>query len=150
MKQRSQFAVDALILRAAAQHDFGISKASISRDLVLPYQKVNQHCDSLVNRRLLSYDSVTRTHYLTPLGRQVLSLSEELQNHYSPMNQLLAKYRDRIAAGAKVKQDHCRQTLRKTYLDGQTRLKLCVASPLLASEHLFALLDECIVQALPC
>jgi predicted transcriptional regulator len=53
MKQRTQFTINALILTAALNNDFGVTKARLAQELVLTYRKVNKHCEELVKKRLL-------------------------------------------------------------------------------------------------
>ena len=150
MKQRPQYTINALILEAATRNDFGVTKASLSRELVLTYQKVNDYCEELVQKGLLDYDPTTRTYLATPAGSQMLRLTKELGYHYSPVKSIFTKYKTRIDTGAKGRRERTRKILEQTYQEGQLRLKLVVASPLLLAEHLFIYLDECIVQALPC
>lgn len=53
MKQRTQFTINALILTAALNNDFGVTKVRLARELVLTYHKVNKHCEELVKKCLL-------------------------------------------------------------------------------------------------
>jgi predicted transcriptional regulator len=150
MKQRAQSTIDALILTAALNNEFGITKARLAQELVLTYRKVNKHCEELVQKRLLEYDSVTRTYHATPLGREMVKLTEELAVHYTPVNNMLAKYKSRLEVGRIKTRDHSRRFLKETYAEGKAKLSLFAASPLLLIEQSFIHLDECIVQALPC
>jgi predicted transcriptional regulator len=150
MKQRAQSTIDALILTAALNNEFGITKARLARELVLTYRKVNRHCEELVQKRLLEYDPVTRTYHATPLGREMVKLTEQLAVHYTPVNNMLAKYKSRLELGRIKTRDHARRILRETYANGRAKLSLFAASPLLLIEQSFIHLDECIVQALPC
>ncbi|MDQ3961706.1 MAG: hypothetical protein M3230_04415, partial [Thermoproteota archaeon] len=150
MKQRTQFTINALILTAALNNDFGVTKARLARELVLTYRKVNKHCEELIKKRLLEYDSVTRTYHITPLGREMVKLTEQLAVHYTPVNNILAKYKYRIEAGRIKTRNHARQILEDTYANTKTKLSLFAVSPLLLVEHLILHLDECIVNALPC
>jgi hypothetical protein len=53
MKQRTQITINALILTAASNNEFGITKARLTQELVLTYRRVNKHCEELVEKRLL-------------------------------------------------------------------------------------------------
>ncbi|MGH9927369.1 MAG: hypothetical protein ACRD5B_18535, partial [Nitrososphaeraceae archaeon] len=86
MKQRTTYTINALILTAALNNEFGITKARLARELVLTYRRVNKHCDELVEKRLLEYDPVTRSYHATPLGREMVKLTEQMAIHYSPVN----------------------------------------------------------------
>jgi predicted transcriptional regulator len=150
MKQRAQSTIDALILTAAMKNEFGITKARLAQELVLTYRRVNKHCEELMQKRLLEYDPVTRTYHATPLGREIVKLTEQLAVHYTPVNTMLAKYKSRLDLGRIKTRDHARRILRETYANGRAKLSLFAASPLLLIEQSFIHLDECIVQALPC
>jgi predicted transcriptional regulator len=150
MKQRAQSTIDALILAAALHSDFGITKARLARELVLTYRKVNKHCEELVQKRLLDYDPVTKTYHATHLGREMVKLTEELADHYAPVNDLLTKYKTRLEADKIRTREQVRRILKETYVNGKAKLSLLAASPLLIIEHSFIHLDECIAQVLPC
>ena len=96
MKQRAQSTIDALILTAALHNDFGVTKARLAQELVLTYHKVNKHCEELVQKRLLEYDPVTRTYHATPMGREMVTLTEQLAIHYTPVDNMLSKYKNRL------------------------------------------------------
>jgi predicted transcriptional regulator len=151
MKHRTQSTINALILTAALNNDFGITKARLARELVLTYRKVNKHCEELVEKRLLEYDPVTRTYRATSLGREMVKLTEQLAVHYTPVDNMLAKYKSRIEMGEIKSRDHARRILEETYANTKAKLSLFAASPpLLIIAQSFKHLDECIAQALPC
>jgi predicted transcriptional regulator len=150
MKQRAQSTIDALILTAAMKNEFGITKARLAQELVLTYRRVNKHCEELMQKRLLEYDPVTRTYHATPLGREIVKLTEQLAVHYTPVNNMLAKYKSRLDSGRIKTRDHARRILRETYANGRAKLSMFAASPFLLIEQSFIHLDECIVQTLPC
>jgi predicted transcriptional regulator len=150
MKQRAQSTIDALILTAAMKNEFGITKARLAQELVLTYRRVNKHCEELMQKRLLEYDPVTRTYHATPLGREIVKLTEQLAVHYTPVNNMLAKYKSRLDLGRIKTRDHARRILRETYANGRAKLSMFAASPFLLIEQSFIHLDECIVQTLPC
>jgi predicted transcriptional regulator len=150
MKQRTQSTINALILTAALNNEFGITKARLVRELVLTYRKVNKHCEELVEKRLLEYDSVTRTYHATPLGRELVKLTEQLAVHYTPVNNMLAKYKSRLEVGRIKTRNRARQILEEAYVSSKAKLSLFAASPLLLLEHIIMHLDECIVNTLPC
>ncbi len=150
MKQRAESTIDALILTAALNNEFGITKARLAPELVLTYRKVNKHCEELVQKRLLEYEPVTRTYHATPLGKEMVKLTEQLASHYTPINNMLAKYKSRLEMGRIKTRDHSRRILREIYADGKAKLSLFAASPLLLLEQSFIHLDECIAQVLLC
>lgn len=150
MKQRAQSTIDALILTAAMKNEFGITKARLARELVLTYRRVNKHCEELVEKRLLEYDSVTRTYHATPLGREMVKLTEQLAVHYTPVNNMLTKYKSRLELGRIKTRNRARQILKETYANSRAKLSMFAASPLLLIEQSFIHLDECIAQILPC
>jgi predicted transcriptional regulator len=150
MKQRAQSTIDALILTAALNNEFGITKARLARELVLTYRKVNRHCEELVQKRLLEYDTVTRTYHATPLGREMVKLTEQLALHYPPVNTMLAKYKARLEVGRIKTRNHSQRILKEAYSESKAKLSLFAASPLLLIEQSFIHLDECIAQVLPC
>ena len=150
MKQRTPYTINALILTAASNNEFGITKAKLARELVLTYRRVNKHCDELVEKHLLEYDPVTRTYRATHHGREMVNLTEQMAVHYSPVNNMLAKYKPRLEAGRIKTRNHARQILEKTYVNTKAKLSLFAISPLLLLEQVTMHLDECIVNALPC
>jgi predicted transcriptional regulator len=150
MKQRTKSTINALILTAALNNDFGITKARLAQELVLTYRKVNKHCEELVEKRLLEYDPVTRTYHTTPLGTEMVKLTEQLAVHYTPVNNMLAKYKSRLDAGRINTRSHARQILEGIYADTKARLSLFAVSPLVLLEHSIMHLDDCMVQTLPC
>lgn len=150
MKQRTQFTIDALIVTAAMNNEFGVTKARLAQELVLTYRRVNKHCQELVERRLLEYDPVTRTYHVTPPGREMVKLTEQLAVHYTPVNNMLAKYKHRIEAGRKKTRNHAHKILEDIYANTKSKLSLFAVSPLLLVGQLTMHLDECIVNALPC
>lgn len=149
-QQRTQFTINALILTAALNNEFGITKARLAQELVLTYRKVNKHCEELVEKHLLEYDSVTRTYHATPLGRDLVKLTEQLAVHYTPVNNMLAKYKSRLEAGRIKTRNNARHILEETYTNTKAKLSLFALSPLLVLEHTIMRLDECIVNTLPC
>ncbi len=150
MKQRTRSTINALILTAALNNEFGITKARLARELVLTYRKVNKHCEELVEKRLLEYDSVTRTYHATPLGREMVKLTEQLAVHYTPVNNMLAKYKSRLDVDRIKARSRARQIVEETYTNTKAYLSLFAVSPLVIVEHLILHLDECIVNAVPC
>ena len=150
MKQRAQSTINALILIAALNNEFGITKARLARELVLTYRKVNKHCEELVQKRLLEYDPVTRTYRATPLGKEMVKLTEQLAVHYTPVNNMLTKYKSRLEVGRIKTRNHARYILEETYTNTKAKLSLFALSPLLVLEHTIMRLDECIVNTLPC
>ena len=78
MKQRTQFTINALILTAALNNDFGVTKARLAQELVLTYRKVNKHCEELVKKRLLGS---TKWH-VVHLGcnHEVIKSAQEITN----------------------------------------------------------------------
>ena len=150
MKQRAQSTINALIVTAAIHNEFGITKARLAQELVLTYHRVNKHCEDLVQKRLLEYNPVTRTYHATPLGREMVELTEQLAVHYTPVNNMLAKYKSRLELGRIKTRNHSQRILRETYANTKAKLSLFATSPLLLIEQSLIHLDECIAQVLPC
>ena len=150
MRLRTGSTIDALILTAALNNEFGITKARLSHELVLTYRKVNEHCEDLVQKRLLEYNPVTRTYQATPLGKEMVKLTEQLATHYNPVNSILAKYKARLDDGRIKTIDHAQRILKGTYADNKSRLTLFAASPLLLLVHAIMYVDDCLLKAIFC
>ncbi|MDQ3836790.1 MAG: hypothetical protein M3270_07645 [Thermoproteota archaeon] len=150
MRLRSQSTIEALILTAALKNEFGITKARLAHELVLTYRRVNKHCDELVQKRLLEYDPVTRTYQATPLGKEIVKLTEQLAVHYTPVDSMLSKYKSRIEEGRIKTGDHAQRILKGTYTNTKSRLSLFAASPLLLLEQAIIHVDDCLLQAVLC
>jgi predicted transcriptional regulator len=149
MKLRGQSTIDALILTAALNNEFGITRARLAQELVLTYRRVNKHCEELVQKCLLEYNPVTRTYHATPLGKEMVKLTEQLAVHYTPVNSMLAKYKLRLEEGKMKTRDHARRILKETYANSKSKLSLFAAS-LLLLENSFMHLHVCLLEALPC
>jgi hypothetical protein len=117
---------------------------------VLTYRRLNKHFEELVQKGLLEYDPVTRTYRTTPLGLEMVRLTEQLAVHFSPVNNILDKYKSRLEVDRIKTRNHARRLLKEAYNSGRAKLSLFAASPLLLIEQSFIHLDECIVQVLPC
>ena len=149
MKLRGQSTIDALILTAALNNEFGVTRARLAQELVLTYRRVNKHCEELVQKCLLEYNPVTRTYHATPLGKEIVKLTEQLAVHYSPVNSMLAKYKLRLEEGKMKTRIHARRILKETYANSKSKLSLFAASFLLL-ENSFMDLHDCLLEALPC
>lgn len=149
MKLRGQSTIDALILTAALNNEFGVTRARLAQELVLTYRRVNKHCEELVQKCLLEYNPVTRTYHATPLGKEIVKLTEQLAVHYSPVNSMLAKYKSRLEEGKMKTRIHARRILKETYANSKSKLSLFAASFLLL-EKSFMDLHDCLLEALPC
>jgi predicted transcriptional regulator len=149
MKLRGQSTIDALILTAALNNEFGITRARLAQELVLTYRRVNKHCEELVQKRLLEYNPVTRTYHATLLGKEMVKLTEQLAVHYTPVNSMLAKYKLRLEEGKVKTRDHARRILKETCANSKSKLSLFAAS-LLLLENSFMYLHDCLLEALPC
>jgi predicted transcriptional regulator len=148
MKQRAQSTIDALILIAASHDDFGITKVRLTQELVLRYRMVNQHCEQLVQKRMLDYDPVTRTYHVTHLGEEMIKLIEDLANHYTPVNNVLTKYKARLEAHKLKTSDHVRRIMKESYT--KASLSTLAASPLLTIEQLFIQLNAFLAEPVFC
>ena len=149
MKLRGQSTIEALILTAALNNEFGITRARLAQELVLTYRRVNKHCEELVQKRLLEYNPVIRTYQATPLGKEMVRLTEQLAVHYTPVNSMLAKYKLRLEEGRMKTRDHARRILKETYANSKSKLSL-FASSFLLLENSFMDLHDCLLEALPC
>src|SRR5918911_1646624 len=148
MKLRGQSTIDALILTAALNNEFGITRARLAQELVLTYRSVNKHCEELVQKRLLEYDPVTRTYHATPLGKEMVKLTEQLAVHYTPVNSVLAKYKLRLEEGKMKTRDHAQRILKEASANSKSKLSLFAASFLLL-ENSFMYLNDCLPETLP-
>lgn len=129
MKQRAQSTIDALILTAALNNEFGITKARLARELVLTYRRLNKHCEELVQKGLLEYDPVTRTYRTTPIGVEMVRLTEQLAVHYSPVNNMLDKYKSRLEVGRIKTRNHARRILKEAYTSSRTKIAYLLQVP---------------------
>ena len=150
MKLRGQSTIDALILTAALNNEFGITRARLVQELVLTYGRVNKHCEELVQKRLLEYNPVTRTYHATPLGKEMVKLTEQLAVHYTPVNSMLAKYKLRLEEGKMKTRDHTRRILKEAYANSKSKLSLFAAIFLLLLENSFMYLQDCLLETVPC
>ncbi len=150
MRLRPQSTIAALILTAALNNKFGITKARLARELVLTYRRVNKHCDELIQKRLLEYNPVTRTYQATPLGKEMVKLTEQLAVQYAPVDSILSKYKSRIEEGRVKRADHVQRILKGTYSNAKSGISLLAASPLLLLEQAIMHIDDCLLQAIPC
>lgn len=149
MKLRGQSTIDALILTAALNNEFGITRVRLAQELVLPYHRVDKHCEGLVQKRLLEYNPVTRTYHATPLGKEMVKLTEQLAVHYTPVNSVLAKYKLRLEESNMKTRDHARRILKETYANSKAEISL-IATIFLILENSFMYLNGCLLEALPC
>jgi predicted transcriptional regulator len=124
VKLRGQSTIDALILTAALNNEFGITRSRLAQELVLTYRIVNKHCEELVQKCLLEYNPVTRTYHATPMGKEMVKLTEQLAVHYTPVNSMLAKYKLRLEEGKMRTSDHVRRILKETQANGKSKLSL--------------------------
>ena len=136
MKLRGQSTIDALILTAALNNEFGITRARLAQELVLTYRIVNKHCEGLVQKCLLEYNPVTRTYHATPMGKEMVKLTEQLAVHYTPVNSMLSKYKLRLEEGKMKTSDHVRRILKETHANGKSKLSLFATSFLLLENSL--------------
>ena len=136
VKLRGQSTIDALILTAALNNEFGITRSRLAQELVLTYRIVNKHCEELVQKCLLEYNPVTRTYHATPMGKEMVKLTEQLAVHYTPVNSMLAKYKLRLEEGKMRTSDHVRRILKETQAKGKSKLSLFATSFLLLENSL--------------
>jgi len=136
MKLRGQSTIDALILTAALNNEFGITRARLAQELVLTYRMVNKHCEELVQKCLLEYNPVTRTYHATPMGKEMVKLTEQLAVHFTPVNSMLAKYKLRLEEGKMKTSHHVRRILKETQANGKSKLSLFATSFLLLENSL--------------
>ena len=60
--------------------------------LTLSYSRTNRYLDTLIKQDVISYDSINRTFGITPKGRKVLMLNQQLATYISPVNSMIRKY----------------------------------------------------------
>ena len=94
MQQRSSFAITTLILSATSSaHDKGISKTKLMQQVMLNLPRANRYLSRLQAKELIEYDSKTRKYKITPRGREVLKLCEEVALYIAPIENLILRYR---------------------------------------------------------
>ncbi len=60
--------------------------------LTLSYSRTNRYLETLIKQNVICYNPVTRTFDITPKGRKVLMLNQQLATYISPVNSMIRKY----------------------------------------------------------
>lgn len=90
MQQRGTFSICTLILIALEQKPQ--TRTRIMQKLTLSYSRTNRYLETLIKQDVISYHPITRTFGITPKGRKVLMLNQQLATYISPVNSMIRKY----------------------------------------------------------
>ncbi len=60
--------------------------------LTLSYSRTNKYLETLIKQNVISYNPATRTFAITPKGRKILMLNQQLATYISPVNSMIRKY----------------------------------------------------------
>jgi len=90
MQQRGTFSICTLILIALEQKSQ--TRTRIMQELTLSYSRTNKYLEMLIKQNLISYDPISRTFDITPRGRKILMLNQQLATYISPVNSMIRKY----------------------------------------------------------
>jgi predicted transcriptional regulator len=90
MQQRGTFSICTLILIALEQKPQ--TRTRVMQKLILSYPRTNRYLETLVKQRLICYDPITRAFDITPKGRKILILNQQLATYISPVNSMIRKY----------------------------------------------------------
>lgn len=90
MQQRGTFSICTLILIALEQQPQ--TKTRIMQKLTLSYSRTNRYLETLIKQNVISNDPTTRTYDITPKGRKILMLNQQLATYISPVNSMIRKY----------------------------------------------------------
>jgi predicted transcriptional regulator len=90
MQQRGTFSICTLILIALEQKPQ--TRTRVMQKLILSYPRTNRYLETLVKQHLICYDPITRAFDITPKGRKILILNQQLATYISPVNSMIRKY----------------------------------------------------------
>lgn len=90
VKQRGTFSITTLILQALQQKP--LTRTKLMQTLILSYKRVGNYCDLLLHKGLIDYDLHSHTYVITPRGRELLELNQELAGYLEPVDQMIKKY----------------------------------------------------------
>jgi predicted transcriptional regulator len=90
MQQRGTFSICTLILIALEQKSQ--TRTRIMQKLTLSYSRTNRYLETLIKQNVICYDPITRSFDITPKGRKVLMLNQQLAEYISPVNSMIRKY----------------------------------------------------------
>ncbi|MBD0359873.1 MAG: hypothetical protein ICV56_04075 [Nitrososphaeraceae archaeon] len=90
MQQRGTFSICTLILIALAQK--AQTRTSLMQKLTLSYSRTNRYLQTLVKQDVISYDQINHTFEITPKGRRVLTLNQQLATYISPVDAMIRRY----------------------------------------------------------
>lgn len=90
MQQRGTFSICTLILIALEQKPQ--TRTRIMQKLTLSYSRTNRYLETLIKQDVIGYDPINHTFSITPKGRKVLMLNQQLATYISPVNSMIRKY----------------------------------------------------------
>lgn len=90
MQQRGTFSICTLILITLEQKPQ--TRTRVMQKLTLSYSRTNRYLETLVKQHLICYDPIARTFDITPKGRKILILNQQLATYISPVNSMIRKY----------------------------------------------------------
>lgn len=90
MQQRGTFSICTLILTALEQKPQ--TRTRIMQKLTLSYSRTNRYLETLIKQGVISYDPITHMFDITPKGRRVLMLNQQLATYISPVNAMIRRY----------------------------------------------------------
>jgi predicted transcriptional regulator len=90
MQQRGSFSISTLILIALDQKPQ--TRTSLMQKLTLSYSRTNRYLQTLIKQDVISYDPINHTFDITPKGRRVLMLNQQLATYISPVDAMIRRY----------------------------------------------------------
>lgn len=60
--------------------------------LTLSYSRTNRYLQTLIKQDVISYDPINHTFDITPKGRRVLMLNQQLATYISPVDAMIRRY----------------------------------------------------------
>jgi len=91
LKQRGKFSITTTILELLASSQQGMSLTKIMQTGMFNYHRTKRYCAQLFEQGLVEYDANTSHYVITPKGRQVLMLSEQLAADIRQIQHMIAK-----------------------------------------------------------
>jgi predicted transcriptional regulator len=90
MQQWGTFSISTLILIALDQKPR--TRTSLMHKLTLSYSRTNKYLQTLIKQDVISYDPFNHTFDITPKGRRVLMLNQQLATYISPVDAMIRRY----------------------------------------------------------
>lgn len=115
MKQHAQSTLNASILTAGLNNEFGFTKTRLARELVLICRKVNKHCEELVAKHLLEAKKWSVI-YLS-CNHEVIKSAQEITNG-------VIESRYNLKSGSKYNFDVCHGCA-SDEITGRAQIEFC-------------------------